>query len=69
MKPIRRALTTLAASVLLTVGGAALATPAHAETNINLLGGLVGATGDGTVALTSLGQPILALPNTLNGVV
>ncbi|MEU5419013.1 hypothetical protein ACFY1P_08915 [Streptomyces sp. NPDC001407] len=63
MKPIRRALTTLAASVLLTVGAAALATPAHAESNVNLLGGLINETSNGAIHLNGI-----TLPNPLTPV-
>ncbi|MEV6673924.1 hypothetical protein [Streptomyces sp. NPDC051162] len=69
MKPIRRALTTLAASLLLTMGGAALATPAHADSHVNVLN-LVGVESNGVIDVLGPGaQPILVLPNAASGII
>ncbi|GGP61881.1 hypothetical protein [Streptomyces abikoensis] len=66
---LRRALTTAAATVLLGLGGAALATPAHAEVDANVLGGTATALADGVVAAGLLGNPLLQLPNPVEGVI
>ncbi|AZQ72933.1 MULTISPECIES: hypothetical protein [Streptomyces] len=68
-RTFRRALTTAAATVLLGLGGAALATPAHAEVDANVLGGTVTALADGVLTAGVLGNPLLQLPNPVEGVV
>ncbi|MFF7687307.1 hypothetical protein ACFZB6_14260 [Streptomyces syringium] len=69
MTPLKRAAATLAASLLLTVGSAAMAAPAHAEVHFTLLG-LVGADSNGTIDLTGPGgETVLSLPNLLSPIV
>ncbi|GAA0450491.1 hypothetical protein ABZ951_08545 [Streptomyces sp. NPDC046215] len=65
MKSARRVLTTLATTVLLTAGGAALAAPAHADVHAHLLG-VVGAEMSGVIELTGpVVGSILTIPNPL----
>ncbi|MFI1970220.1 hypothetical protein BLA24_12970 [Streptomyces cinnamoneus] len=69
MNPLRRVLTTLAATALLCVGSAALAAPAQAEVNANLLGGILYATSNGLTHVGSGGSDLVALPNLLSPIV
>jgi hypothetical protein len=63
MQTVQRVLTTLAASALLVVGGAALAAPVHADSHVSVLN-LVGETSNGSIDLTGPGGgTILQLPN------
>ncbi len=65
MKTVQRALVTVATTVLLTAGAAALAAPAHADVHATVLG-LIGADSNGTIALTGPGGvTFLKLPNVL----
>ncbi|MFI0911426.1 hypothetical protein [Streptomyces abikoensis] len=68
-RTFRRALTTAAATVLLGLGGAALATPAHAEVDGTVLGGLATAHGNGVVDAAALGSRLLHLANPLEGLI
>ncbi|MHA7960074.1 hypothetical protein ACX9I7_20185 [Streptomyces sp. L500] len=68
-RTLHRVLTTAAATVLLGLGGAALATPAHADVDANVLGGTVRVLADGVLAADLFGNPALMLPNPLEGVV
>ncbi|MFG2182706.1 hypothetical protein ACGFLS_28845 [Streptomyces abikoensis] len=68
-RTLHRALTTAAATLLLGLGGAALATPAHAEVDANVLGGTVTALADGVLSADLLGNPVLQLPNPAEGLV
>ncbi|MBF6044497.1 hypothetical protein GO001_04565 [Streptomyces sp. NRRL B-1677] len=69
MKRLRSALTTAAATALLSVCGVVLASPAHAEADVNLLGGVATVTLDGTIDVTLLGIPLPSLPNLLEGTI
>ncbi|MGX8907252.1 hypothetical protein ACR820_18880 [Streptomyces netropsis] len=63
MTPLKRAAAALATSILLTVGSAALAAPAHANVDLNVAG-LIGATSNGTIDVTGPGGVVLLeLPN------
>ncbi|MDT0452319.1 hypothetical protein [Streptomyces hesseae] len=64
---LRRALTTAAAAFLLGLGGAALATPAHAEVDGTVLGGLATVHDDGSTDVGVLGTNLVHLPNPLEG--
>ncbi|MEU4999349.1 hypothetical protein [Streptomyces sp. NPDC021622] len=68
MKNLQRVLATLATTVLLTAGAAALAAPAHADTHIDVLG-LVGADTNGTIDVSLGGSTIVSVPNLLAPVV
>ncbi|MEU7164231.1 hypothetical protein AB0A70_06235 [Streptomyces morookaense] len=68
MKRVQRVLTTIAVTALLGLGSGALATPAAAETDISLLGGAVAVTGDGHVGVRVMGQDIVVLPVSLDGI-
>ncbi|MEW2581274.1 hypothetical protein [Streptomyces syringium] len=69
MTPLKRAAAALATSILLTVGSAVLAAPAHADVDASLLG-VIGAESNGTIHLTGPdGSPLLTVPNVLNPVV
>ncbi|MFI1254670.1 hypothetical protein ACH4U6_12845 [Streptomyces netropsis] len=68
MTPFKRAATAFAASILLTVGSAALAAPAHADVHANILG-LIGADSNGTIDVSLSGQTILVVPNVLQPIV
>ncbi|MFD7236393.1 hypothetical protein ACFWAT_13940 [Streptomyces syringium] len=69
MTPLKRAAAVFAAGILLTVGSAALAAPAHADAHVNILG-IIGADTNGTIDLTGPGgAPILVVPNLLQPVV
>ncbi|MGA5132823.1 hypothetical protein ACPCTO_23760 [Streptomyces olivoreticuli] len=63
MRTVKRAATAFAASLLLTIGAAALAAPAHAEVDANLLGNLLTEHANGSEILQLGGATIL---NTLN---
>ncbi|MEV4506165.1 hypothetical protein [Streptomyces klenkii] len=69
MKRLRSALATAAATALLTVCGVALASPAHAEGDVSLLGGVATVEADGTIGVTLVGIHLLTLPNLLEGIV
>ncbi len=69
MRTVKRAATTFAASLLLTIGAAALAAPAHAEVDANVLGGLVTAVADGVVTGNVIGAALPTLPNPLSPIV
>lgn len=62
MTPLKRAAAALATSVLLTVGSAALAAPAHADVHVNVAN-LVGVDSNGTIDATVLGIELPGLPN------
>ncbi|WP_370420133.1 hypothetical protein AB8O64_18925 [Streptomyces sp. QH1-20] len=63
MTPLKRAAAVFAAGLLLTVGSAALAAPAHANVDLNVAG-LIGATSNGTIDVTGPGGIVLLeLPN------
>ena len=62
MTPLKRAAAALATSILLTVGSAVLAAPAHADVHLNVAG-LIGADSNGTIEATALGIGPLSLPN------
>ncbi|MEU1372234.1 hypothetical protein ABZ442_01045 [Streptomyces triculaminicus] len=64
MTTTRRILTALATTALLIVGSAALAAPAQADVDVDLLGVAV-AHLNGTIDVDLLGEPILSLPNPL----
>ncbi|MBT2387476.1 hypothetical protein [Streptomyces sp. ISL-11] len=64
MKPIQRALTTLAASVLLTVGAAAMAAPAQADVHLNLLNAAQVAA-NGVLHVDVAGMQLIDTPNPL----
>ncbi|MEU3353556.1 hypothetical protein [Streptomyces sp. NPDC037389] len=66
---LRRVLTTAAATFLLGLGGAALATPAHAEVDGTVLGGLVLAHANKVVDVDALGTPLVRLNNALEGLI
>ncbi|MEU5429371.1 hypothetical protein AB0H73_27795 [Streptomyces olivoreticuli] len=63
MRTVKRAATAFAASLLLTIGAAALAAPAHAEVDANVLGDLLRGHANGSETLQLGGITIL---NTLN---
>ncbi|MFV8130164.1 hypothetical protein [Streptomyces syringium] len=66
MTPLKRAAAAFATSILLTVGSAALAAPAHADVHASILG-LVGVDSNGTIDITGPGgAPILVLPNAVD---
>ncbi|WP_171166552.1 hypothetical protein [Streptomyces sp. I05A-00742] len=69
MKRVHRVLVTAAATVLLGVGGVALAAPAQAEADVNLLGGVATVGMNGVVEVRVLGATLVNLNNPLNGVV
>ncbi|MEV4921679.1 hypothetical protein [Streptomyces roseoverticillatus] len=69
MKRLRSALTTAAATVLLSVCGVVLASPAHAEGSVSVLGGTVTVKLDGVIELGLFGGTVLSLQNPLEGVV
>ncbi|GGR08636.1 hypothetical protein WEB32_03325 [Streptomyces netropsis] len=69
MTSLKRAAATLAATLLLTVGSAAMAAPANAAVHIHLLG-LVGADSNGTIDLTGPGgEVVVSAPNLLSPIV
>ncbi len=69
MTPLKRAAAAFATSILLTVGAAALAAPAHADANVSVLN-LVGASANGDVGVTGPGgATIVELPNVLSPLV
>ncbi|MFI9721480.1 hypothetical protein ACIHFE_17810 [Streptomyces sp. NPDC052396] len=69
MTPVRRFLTTVAATALLCLGGAALAAPAEADVDANVLGGTVTALADGVITAGALGTQLVTLPNVADGIV
>ncbi len=66
MKTVQRVLTTSATSVLIAVGAAALATPAHADVHVNPLGGLVDVGVNGVMDVSAAGERIIELANPLS---
>ncbi|WP_162890318.1 hypothetical protein [Streptomyces olivoreticuli] len=70
MRTVKRAVTAFAASLLLTIGAAALAAPAHAEVDATVLG-LLGAKTNGSIDVTAPpgSDPIVELPNFLAPIV
>ncbi|MFI6690061.1 hypothetical protein [Streptomyces sp. NPDC050485] len=68
MKSLQRVLATLATTVLLTAGTAALAAPAHADTHVSVLG-LVDADTNGTIDVPLGSATVVELPNFLAPVV
>lgn len=68
-RTLRRALTTAAATLLLGLGSAALATPAHADVDAHVLGDTVTALADGVLSADLLGTHLVQLPNPVEGVV
>ncbi|WP_367135666.1 MULTISPECIES: hypothetical protein [Streptomyces] len=69
MKRLRSALTTVAATVLLSVGGVVLASPAHADVDANVLGSTVTALADGVIDVGLFGGSVLSVQNPLEGIV
>ncbi|MCF3101170.1 hypothetical protein IPZ58_06195 [Streptomyces roseoverticillatus] len=69
MKRLRSALTTAAATVLLSVCGVMMASPAHAEGTVHLLGDTVTVELDGVIEVGLFGGTVLSLQNPLEGVV
>ncbi|MGW2600948.1 hypothetical protein [Streptomyces klenkii] len=69
MKRLRSALTTAAATVLLSVGGVVLASPAHADADVNVLGDTVTVLADGVIDVGLFGGTVLSVQNPLEGVV
>ncbi|MGI5529304.1 hypothetical protein ACQEVX_18480 [Streptomyces syringium] len=66
MTPFKRAAAAFAAGILLTIGSAALAAPAHADVNLNVAN-VIGAVSNGTIDITGPGgAPILVLPNVID---
>ncbi|GHF46012.1 hypothetical protein GCM10010218_29060 [Streptomyces mashuensis] len=68
-RTLHRILATATATLLLGLGSAALATPAHADVDANLLGGTVTALADGVVEADVLGSQLLQIPNPAEGLV
>lgn len=69
MKLIYRTLTMLAASIVLGVTSAALATAAHADVDVDPLGGVVAAHANSTIDASVLGKLLVTLPDPAAGVV
>ncbi|WP_424888461.1 hypothetical protein [Streptomyces sp. XH2] len=69
MKRLRSALTTAAATVLLSVCGVALASPAHADVDASVLGGTVTALADGVIDVGLFSGRVLSVQNPLEGIV
>ncbi|MBZ4319905.1 hypothetical protein [Streptomyces huiliensis] len=65
MTRFRRIATIAATTLLLAVNGAVLASPAQAEADANVLGGLVTGHADSLVAVGALGARVLELPLSL----
>ncbi|GAA3052102.1 hypothetical protein FHS39_003375 [Streptomyces olivoverticillatus] len=66
---MKRILVTAVATALLALTSAALATPAQADVDANVLGGTVTALADGVVGAGAFGTQLLELPNPLEGIV
>ena len=66
MKTVQRVLTASATSVLIAVGAAVLATPAHADVHVNPVGGLVDVGVNGVLDLSVAGERVIELPNPLS---
>ncbi|MBP2404089.1 hypothetical protein SNS2_2176 [Streptomyces netropsis] len=63
MTPFKRAAVAFATGILLTVGSAALAAPAHADVHLDVAN-LVGADSNGTVDISGPGGGVLlSVPN------
>ncbi|MCC3778532.1 hypothetical protein [Streptomyces sp. UNOB3_S3] len=62
-RTLHRVLTTAAATVLLGLGGAALATPAHAEVDGTILGGLAVLHTNQVADASALGTRVIHLAN------
>ncbi|MEV5377535.1 hypothetical protein [Streptomyces nondiastaticus] len=69
MKRLRSALTTAAATVLLSVCGMVPASPAYAEGTIHLLGDTAEVELDGVIAVSLFGGTVVTLQNPLPGIV
>ncbi|MCA6091488.1 hypothetical protein LE181_04815 [Streptomyces sp. SCA3-4] len=65
MKPVRRIATIAAATLMLALGSAVLATPAQADADVSLLGDLVTGHANSLVAVGALGGQLVSLPVSL----
>ncbi|MFH8788660.1 hypothetical protein [Streptomyces roseoverticillatus] len=69
MKRLRSALTTAAATVLLSVCGVVPASPAHAEGSVSILGDAVAVGLDGVIEAGLFGGTVVSVQNPLEGIV
>ncbi|MFF4156069.1 hypothetical protein [Streptomyces sp. NPDC001678] len=68
-RTLHRVLATAAATVLLGLGSAALATPAHAEVDGTVLGGLLTAHANDGIDAAALGGQLVHLMNPVEGLI
>ncbi|MGI5339255.1 hypothetical protein ACQEVS_18635 [Streptomyces sp. CA-181903] len=66
---VRRTLTTAAATALLGLGGVALATPAQAEADVHLLGGVADAVVNRTIGAQLLRTELVRTDDPLRGII